>query len=218
MADELPRWRRVYGALEGRGLRAILHTEWLANFVAAPRRAEIDGRTLASDMAALLRLDDIAHRSDLRGLSPERARARVAGEVIVVDAPPPKGVDDLDVEFQGPEAPIRLRIYTPQGLLSPSAGVVYFHGGGWVTGSVRTHDSLCRRIAQRARCRVVSVEYRLAPEHRFPAAVIDAVAAFRWVTRSSADLGLDPTRIGVAGDSAGGNLSAVVAAHTHEDV
>jgi acetyl esterase len=88
---------------------------------------------------------------------------------------------------------------------------VYFHGGGWVTGSIGTHDGLCARLAIGASCRVISVDYRLAPEHRFPAAALDCEAAFRWVQRSCDALGVDPERIAVAGDSAGGNLSAVVA-------
>jgi acetyl esterase len=89
--------------------------------------------------------------------------------------------------------------------------LVYFHGGGWVIGSIETHDALCRELTMEAGVVVVSVEYRLAPEHKFPAAADDAYAAVRWVAQHAAELGIDPARIGVGGDSAGGNLAAVVA-------
>jgi acetyl esterase len=185
-------------------------------WLAAPRLVEIDGRALAPEMAAMLRLDDIAQRSDLRGLSPERARSRVAGEVVVVDEPIDTAVPHRDLEYASGAGSRRIRCYEPSGLERPSPAVVYFHGGGWVTGSIGTHDNFCRRIALGAACRVFSVDYRLAPEHRFPAAAEDCDAAFRWVARSSDELGVDPKRIAVAGDSAGGNLSAVVAQLTRD--
>lgn len=189
----------------------MLETGWFMRWLAAPRLVEVDGRALATEMAAMLRLDDIVQRSDLRQLSPEQARARVAGEILVVDATSPPGVERRDLEFQGPGGACRVRCYVPSGVASPSPAVVYFHGGGWVTGSIGTHDGLCSRLAIGASCRVLSVDYRLAPEHRFPAAALDCEAAFRWVQRSCDSLGVDPERIALAGDSAGGNLSAVVA-------
>lgn len=216
MHDALPWYTRTWGAVERSGFQFMLETEWLRKILAAPRLAEVDGRVLAPEMAAMLRLDDIAQRSDLRALSPERARARVAGEIIVVDAPPPAGVEHRDMEFSSDAGACPVRCYTPIGLPSPSPAIVYFHGGGWVTGSVATHDPLCRRLAIGASCRVFSVDYRLAPEHRFPAAAVDCEAAFRWVTASSSELGIDPNRVAVAGDSAGGNLSAVVAQRTRD--
>jgi acetyl esterase len=119
----------------------------------------------------------------------------------------PMATEDRTVP--GPEGPVPVRIYRPEaGGTLPL--VVYFHGGGFVIGSVATHDGLCRRIAAGVPAVVVSVDYRLAPEHPFPAAVLDSVAATEWAAAHASALGADAGRVAVAGDSAGGNLAAVV--------
>ena len=110
----------------------------------------------------------------------------------------------------GPAGEIPVRIYTPGGG-GPLPVLVYYHGGGWVIGSLETHDGTCRSLANAAGCVVVSVDYRLAPEHKFPAAADDAYAAAAWVADHAAALGADAARLAVGGDSAGGNLAAVVA-------
>ena len=115
-------------------------------------------------------------------------------------------VEDTDAEG------VPIRIYRPVDTDEPSMALVYFHGGGWVTGSIETHDGPARAIAKRAGIVVVSVGYRLAPEHPFPAGLNDAWTATQWVSSHAADLNLDIDRIGVGGDSAGGTLAAVVAA------
>ncbi len=110
----------------------------------------------------------------------------------------------------GPAGEIPVRIYTPEGE-APFPCLVFFHGGGWVLCSLDTHDGICRSLANAAGCIVVSVDYRLAPEHKFPAATEDCFAAICWVAANGAEIGVDPECIAVGGDSAGGNLSAVVA-------
>jgi acetyl esterase len=112
-------------------------------------------------------------------------------------------VEDMDA------GGVPARVYRPHD--ATGAALVFFHGGGWVVCDLETHDPLCRTLAARSGCTIVAVDYRRAPEHRFPAAVDDAWTATRWVAANAAELGCDPARIGVGGDSAGGNLAAVVA-------
>lgn len=122
-------------------------------------------------------------------------------------AEPVGTIQDLRIPRRGGEIPVR--VYTPEGT-GPFPGLVYFHGGGWVLCDLDTHDVVCRAIARRASAVVVAVDYRLAPEHKFPAAVEDARTATKWVAENGPRLGIDPGRIAVGGDSAGGNLAAVV--------
>ncbi len=116
-----------------------------------------------------------------------------------------------DLTAIGAFADIPLRLYRPAGVASPAPTLVYYHGGGWTMGDLDTHDSLCRDLAEAGHCVVVAVDYRMGPEHRFPAAVDDVLAATHWLLAQAGELGLDPTRFAVGGDSAGGNLAAVVA-------
>jgi len=118
-----------------------------------------------------------------------------------------------DTVAPGPHGEIPLRIYRPAGS-APEAvlpGLVYYHGGGWTIGDLDTHDTLCRELCNGSGACVVAVDYRMGPEHRFPAAVDDCLAATYWVRREAAVLKVDPARLAVGGDSAGGNLAAVVA-------
>ncbi len=113
-----------------------------------------------------------------------------------------------DTTFKGPGGEVPIRIYTPVGG-SDGGCLVFFHGGGFVIGSLNSHDGLCRNLANASEATVIAVDYRLAPEHPFPAAVDDALAAVKWVEAHARDLGVDPHRLAVAGDSAGGNLATV---------
>lgn len=116
-----------------------------------------------------------------------------------------------DRKIPGPGGDIAIRIYTPVGGGAAALpAVVFFHGGGFVIGDLNTHDALCRQIANEAKARVVAVDYRLAPEHKFPAAADDCFAALKWVAAQASTIGVDANRIAVCGDSAGGNLAAVV--------
>jgi acetyl esterase len=129
-------------------------------------------------------------------------------------SPPAPEVDEVrDLAASGPAGPIPLRLYRGLGTAAgaPLPALVYFHGGGWTIGDLETHDIICRTLANNARCAVIAADYRMGPEHRFPAAVEDCIAVTRWVAQHAATLGVDATRIAVGGDSAGGNLAAVVA-------
>jgi acetyl esterase len=114
-------------------------------------------------------------------------------------------------ELPGPGGPLPYRMFMPvEPVPEPAPGLVFFHGGGWVFGDLDTHDAMCRSLAHACGCRVIAIGYRLAPEHTFPAAVEDSYAATVWVAQHAHALGLDRRRIAVGGDSAGGNLAAVV--------
>jgi acetyl esterase len=129
----------------------------------------------------------------------------------------PTDVETRDLQVGGGAGPIPARLYVPAGAATPSGLVVYFHGGGWVIGDLETHDAHCRRLAAFSGHRVLAVDYRLAPENPFPAGHDDALAATRWAFDHAAELGVDPERIGVGGDSAGGNLAASVAIDMRDD-
>lgn len=126
--------------------------------------------------------------------------------------PPPPDVDEVsDLAFPGPAGPVAARLYRGRGAPKSAPVAVFFHGGGWTYGDLETHDVPCRTLANFARCAVLSVDYRMGPEHKFPAALEDCLAAVRWVAAQGAGPGLDAARIAVAGDSAGGNLAAAAA-------
>ncbi len=127
------------------------------------------------------------------------------------EAEPPQVAETIDGALSGPAGAIAFRRYRPLGALDgPLPTLVYYHGGGWVIGNIETHDSTCRRLANRSRCQVISIDYRLAPEHPFPAPVEDSLAAFRLIRDHALAFGVDATRIAVGGDSAGGNIAAVI--------
>jgi acetyl esterase len=128
--------------------------------------------------------------------------------------PPVPAVEAVrELAAPGPAGPIPLRLYRGLGTAAETSLplLVYFHGGGWTVGDLDTHDIVCRTLANRARCAVIAVDYRMGPEHKFPAAVEDCVAATRWAAGQAAALGVDAARIAVGGDSAGGNLATVAA-------
>jgi acetyl esterase len=146
--------------------------------------------------------------SPIQELTPAQARANFAASIESLFGP----VDAVgSVEDRETDDGVPVRIYRPDDSGSSTPALVFFHGGGWVVGSIETHDGITRALANRSGCIVVSVDYRVAPEHRFPAAIDDAWSATRWVLANAAELGIDPGRVAVGGDSSGGNLAAVVA-------
>jgi acetyl esterase len=144
-----------------------------------------------------------------------RVNHRMETEALVGAGPEVAEVRDLAIPSAGGGIPVR--VYRPEGE-GPLPIVVWLHGGGWALGSIDTYDAPVRALARAAGALVVSVDYRLAPEHRFPAAVQDSLAAVRWAAERGAELGGDPARIAVAGDSAGGNLAAVVARRLRDEL
>jgi len=179
------------------------------------RRVVIDGQALDPALQAVLSLRP---PRDLMGAPTEVSRARFRRELIAVQGERTRvgRVDELQVD--GATGALRARHYTPPGRLSyRPALLVYLHGGGFVLGDPDTHDELCRLLCVETGHHVLSVDYRLAPEHQFPAPLEDAVAAFRWAATHAVSLGADPARVAVGGDSAGGTLSALVAQLTARD-
>ncbi len=168
---------------------------------------------LHPDAERLLELVRLAGRPPFETLSPAEARATYAASRAVLQPPPDAVAEVRDLTIPGPGGPLPLRLYRGLGTSEAAAlpALLFLHGGGWVIGDLDSHDGVCRRLANLAACRVIAVDYRLAPEHRFPAAVDDAAAALAWVAGNAAALGVDPARIAVGGDSAGGNLAAVLA-------
>jgi acetyl esterase len=137
-------------------------------------------------------------------------RQQLRTMVTLMDEPAPAVSRVEDILIPGPAGAIPARVYSAHAAITPRPTVVYFHGGGWVQGDLETHHGLCARLAKHADVLVAAIDYRLAPEHKFPAAVDDCFGAYRWLRAHGRDVGADPARVAVAGDSAGGNLSAVV--------
>jgi acetyl esterase len=181
-----------------------------ASYRPAKARPEVRELPLDPVLATLLQQMQAMGGRALSELEPAQARAQ--SELLARFAPPPPEVASVqDITAAGLPA----RLYRP----TREAGlplIVYFHGGGFVMGSVADSDPLCRSLANASGCAVLSVEYRLAPEHKFPAAVEDACAATAWAASHAPGLGCDAARLAVAGDSAGGNLAAVTALHARD--
>jgi len=150
-------------------------------------------------------------------LTPQEARAYYRERRFFTQPEPRPLAEVRDLVAPGLAGAIGLRLYRPVAAVIPAPTLVYFHGGGWTIGDLDTHDVLCRELADESGCVVVAVDYRLGPEHRFPAAVDDALAATRWLQSQARSIGLDAARFAVGGDSAGGNLAAVVAIALRDD-
>ncbi|WP_350278970.1 alpha/beta hydrolase [Kribbella sp. HUAS MG21] len=175
---------------------------------------QIDGNTLDPDVQLLLRIENLLPRTTKT--DPVVARARFHNICKLIPGTPPEVQRVTDLTVRGSDGQLGARLYIPaDGVPRVGDGLlVFFHGGGWVVGDLDTHDALCRAIAADAGIRVLSVDYRRAPEAPAPTAAEDAIAAFTWAVDHAEDLGANPALVAVGGDSAGGNLAAVVAQQT----
>ena len=169
---------------------------------------------LDPDAATVYKAFQEAGRPPYENGTPAEARELYLKARAVSNPEPPELAEVKPLSIPAPHGAIPARIYTPK-TLRKTNGVapclVFFHGGGWVIGNLDSHDVVCRKLAHEGELIVISVDYRLAPEHKFPAAVDDAIAATKWIAGHASEFGIDATRLLVGGDSAGGNLAAVVA-------
>ncbi|MEI6254557.1 MAG: alpha/beta hydrolase [Mycobacteriaceae bacterium] len=183
----------------------------LKRLLSGGKAVTIDGNTLDPSLQMLLTaqratgVDGLAINDD-----PLASRANFGALSQTLDEPGVRVADIRPLSIPGPAGTIPARHYRPTATGTPAPLLVFFHGGGWVLGDLDSHDSACRLISRDAGIHVLAVDYRLAPEHRAPAAIDDAYAAYRWARERAVELGADPRRVAVGGDSAGGNLAAVV--------
>jgi len=169
--------------------------------------------SLDPDAQAVLDLIKTAGRPPFEQLTPDEARQAYMNSRRILQPEPEDVAESRDDTVPGPHGTIPVRLYRPARTAESDIlpAMIYYHGGGWLLGGLDSHDVVCRRFANAARCRVVSVDYRMAPEVKFPAAVDDCAAVTAWAIHNAASLRIDASRVAVGGDSAGGNLAAVMA-------
>jgi acetyl esterase len=203
--------------LLSRFLRAVLRlpAPVLRAFAGAEVRND-RGDILDLQTHVLLRLHDLLRFPKTYEQTPQQARRAIDTNTAIVDPHPPVVARIEPHAVPGPVRPIPLRVYVPRETPEPLPVQVYLHGGGHTVGSFVSYEGVCRALARDADCIVVAVDYRLAPEHPFPAAVEDAIAAFEGIVERAAGWGGDPERVGIGGDSAGGNIAAVVCQHLRD--
>ncbi len=171
------------------------------------RSIRIDGQTLDPQLQLVLAVNKHKGFDKLGGVAEARARYRHIATILDAPAKPPHVLENRTLSTDS--GPVPVRIYQPSGAANRPA-IVFFHGGGYTIGDLETHDGLCRRFCREVVATVVSVDYRLSPEHPFPAGVDDCAAVTRWVLANAESIGVDAARVALAGDSAGGNYAAIV--------
>lgn len=205
-------FKEIARELQGKAANLALRMpiSWV-NILAGPSITR-DGRTLDVRTQWFLQLLARSGRPPTHQMSVLEARASFDTFVPLLSGRPAPVGEIIDRTIEGPAGRLRIRLYRPAATVArllPT--ILYFHGGGWTIGSLEGYELACRYFCARSGCAVVAVDYRLAPEHKFPAAIEDATATYRWLAAEAMQLGIDPARIVVAGDSAGGNIAAVVA-------
>jgi acetyl esterase len=205
----MARLPRFPARVEHATLRACCRLPRPAKVALFGRPPVIDGQRLDLDMLVVLGLGRMVGRETLTGgLPAELARAHVEKDAAAGSGPPLPMASVESLEIPGAAGPLAARFYVPYGARPvPRPLLLYFHGGGWLVGSLDTHDSVCRFLAAHSGAAVLASTYRLAPEHPYPEPVEDAMAVYRWTVENAPNLDADPSRIGVGGDSAGGNLA-----------
>ena len=191
-------------------LLRVLLPEPVQRLLYAGRLPEVEGRRI--DASARAVSDLVAAVRDPNTMPTlEQSRAQIAAMAAKFDQPCPASVEKTDIHLPGAEGDRPARVYTPRGQDGDSLPtLLYLHGGGWVQGGIATHDGICGKLADWAGIRVISFDYRLAPEHRFPAAPDDVLACYRALVSGQTPLKIDPARLAVGGDSAGANLTAAL--------
>lgn len=202
--------RTALGPVQGRALRPLTALPPALRRRLAGPPVQIDGNVLDPDLQLVLRLENLLPSTPKDSVPTARAHLLTLARLVAGPLLPMRRVTELTV--RGADGQLGARLYVPRSAPDTLGGLlVFFHGGGWVVGDLDSHDAYCRELAEEAGVRVLSVDYRLAPEAEAPVAALDALAAFEWAVQHAEDLGADPARVGVGGDSAGGNLAAVVA-------
>ncbi|MGI9155943.1 MAG: alpha/beta hydrolase [Marmoricola sp.] len=187
--------------------------------VLAGRPVQVHGLTLAPETQLMLRLQTLAREPKVEELPLREARAALVRQARMVGGDLPIG-ERRDLTVDGADGSLAARLYVPAALVATNPAsplLMFIHGGGMMYGDLASHDAPCRFLSERAGVRVLAIDYRLAPEHQFPVAVHDCAAAYRWVVAHAEELGADPTRLAVGGDSAGGYLAATTAVTAAEE-
>lgn len=211
-------FREIARELQGKAanLAVRLPIAWVNLLAGAP--VNVDGRTLDVRAQWLIEVLGRSGQPPVERTSVLEARANYDAFMLEMGGRPAPIGEIVDRTIEGPGGWLRVRVYRPAGAVARLLpAILYLHGGGWVMGSLEGYDLVSRYFCARSGCVVVVPDYRLAPEHRFSAGLDDSVAAFRWLARDATDLGIDPARLVIAGDSSGGNLAAAAALRLRED-
>lgn len=210
-----PTTNAAAAAAKGTVMRALLKLPSPVIRRLAGKPVAIDGKTLHPEMQLILKLDKLEGPA-VESVAISRGRRQVLeGARLAGGSPPIGAVTDRTID--GPGGNLHLRFYTPRGMRGSAPALFFIHGGGWIYGDLDSHDATCRFLAEEAQVRVIAVDYRLAPEAQFPAAFEDTWAAWQWIVGHAQGIGVDVDRLAIGGDSAGGNLAAIIAQQAVRD-